>query len=134
MDSTSKLLLSSTNYFQWKSCMEDLLRSKGLYRITLGKETTPTNVDNKFKWDNRNDKAHGLIRMSISPDLRFHLQSIDQPKEAWDKIESVFGKHNIIRAQQLENQVLTLSPNDFVAFNTIYLSLKHSELYVNNVR
>jgi hypothetical protein len=25
----------------------------------------------------------------------------------------VFGKHNIIRAQQLENQVLTLSPSDF---------------------
>jgi hypothetical protein len=25
----------------------------------------------------------------------------------------VFGKHNIIRAQQLENQVLTLSPNVF---------------------
>jgi hypothetical protein len=25
----------------------------------------------------------------------------------------MFGKHNIIRAQQLENQVLTLSPSDF---------------------
>jgi hypothetical protein len=25
----------------------------------------------------------------------------------------MFGRHNIIRAQQLENQVLTLSPNDF---------------------
>jgi hypothetical protein len=37
--------------------------------------------------------------MSISPDLRFHLQSIDQPKEVWDKIESVFDKHNIIQAQ-----------------------------------
>jgi hypothetical protein len=51
--------------------------------------------------------------MYISPYLRFHLQSIDKPKEAWEKIETVFGKHNIIRAQQLENQVLTLSPNDF---------------------
>jgi hypothetical protein len=60
--------------------MEDLLRSKGLYRITLGKETTPIDDDKKVKWDNRNDKAHGLIGMSISPDLRFHLQSIDQPK------------------------------------------------------
>jgi hypothetical protein len=93
--------------------MEDLLRSKGLYRITLGKETTPIDVDNKVKWDDRNDEEHGLIRMSISLDLRVHLQSIDQPKEAWDKIKFVFGKHNIIRAQQLENQVLSLSPNDF---------------------
>jgi hypothetical protein len=92
--------------------MEDLLRSKGLYQITLGNETTPTNADKKAKWDNRNDEARELIRMSISLDLRFHLQSIDKPKEAWENIESVFGKHNIIRAQQLENQVLTLIPND----------------------
>jgi hypothetical protein len=82
--------------------MEDLLRSKGVYQITLGKETTPTDDDNKFKWDNRNEEAHGLIRMFISPDLRFHIQSIDKPKEAWEKIEFVFGKHNVIRAQQLE--------------------------------
>jgi hypothetical protein len=79
----------------------------------LGKETTPNDANKKFKWDNRNDEACGLIIMSISPNLRFHLQSIDQPKEAWEKIESLFGKHNILRAQQLENQVLTLSPNDF---------------------
>jgi hypothetical protein len=93
--------------------MEDLLRSKCLYRITLGNEATPTDVDKKFKWDNRNNKAHGLIRMSISPNLRFHLQSIDKPKEAWESIESVFGKHNIIRAQKLEYKLLTLSPSDF---------------------
>jgi hypothetical protein len=83
--------------------MEDLLRSKGLYRITMGTETTPTDDDKKSKWDNRNDKACGLIEMSISPDLRYHLQEVDDPEAAWDKIESVFGKLNIIRAQQLEN-------------------------------
>jgi hypothetical protein len=93
--------------------MEDLLRSKGLYQITLGKEKTPIDDDKKVKWANRSDEARGLIRMSISPDLRFHLKEIDDPEEAWEKIESVFGKLNIIRAQQLENQVLTLSPSDF---------------------
>jgi hypothetical protein len=92
--------------------MEDLLRSKGLYRITLGKETTPTDDDKKAKWDNRNDEAHGLIGMSISLDLRYHLQGINDPEDAWNTIESVFGKLNIIRAQQLENQILTLSPSD----------------------
>jgi len=84
-----------------------------MYRITLGKETTPIDDDNKSKWDNRNDEARGLIKMSIYPDLRYHLQGIDDPEEAWNTIESVFGKLNIIRAQQLENQILTLSPSDF---------------------
>jgi hypothetical protein len=59
--------------------------------------------------------------MSISPDLRYHLQEIDDPEEAWNKIESGFGKLNIIRAQQLENQVLTLIPSDF-SFLGDYLS------------
>jgi hypothetical protein len=79
----------------------------------LGKETTPTDDDKKEKWDNRNDKACGLSIISISPDLRYHLQGIDDLEESWNTIESVFGKLNIIRAQQLENQILTLSPSDF---------------------
>ena len=59
--------------------------------------------------------------MSISLDLRFHLKEIDELGETWEKIKSVFGKHNIIRAQQLENKVLTLSPKDF-SFIEDYLS------------
>jgi hypothetical protein len=51
--------------------------------------------------------------MSISPDLRFHLQLIDKPKESWENIESMFGKQNIIQAQHLEDQLLTLIPSDF---------------------
>jgi hypothetical protein len=62
--------------------MEYLLRSKGLYQITMGKETTPTNDDKKAKWDNRNEKACELIGMFISPDLRYHLQGIDDPEAA----------------------------------------------------
>jgi hypothetical protein len=80
MASTSNVLLTNNNYFQWKSHMEDLLRSKGLYQITLGKEKAPNDADKKAKWDNRNGEAHGLIGISISPDLRYHLQDIDDPK------------------------------------------------------
>ena len=114
--------------------MEYLLRSKGLYLITLGKEKAPIDVDKKAKWDNRNDKEHGLIGISISPDLRYHLQDIDEPKEAWDTIESVFGKINIIQAQQLENQILTLSPNDFSCLGDYLSRFKTLKMYVKNVR
>jgi hypothetical protein len=54
--------------------MEDLLRSKGLYQITLGKEKEPTDDDKKFKWANKSDETCGLIKMFISPNLRFHLK------------------------------------------------------------
>jgi hypothetical protein len=68
------LLLTSTNYFSWKSYMEDVLRSKDLYQITLGKEHESTDDEKKVKWDNNNDETCGLIEMFVSPNLRFHLQ------------------------------------------------------------
>ena len=71
MESSRTVLLTSTNYFQWKSLMEDLLRSKGLYIITLGTEAAPNDDEKQAKWENKNDQACGLIGMSISPDLRF---------------------------------------------------------------
>ena len=63
------IILISSNYFSWKSRMEDVLRSRGVFRITSGKETEPTDDDKKIKWENRCDEACGLIGMSISIDL-----------------------------------------------------------------
>ena len=72
--------------------MEDLLRSKGLYQITLGKKKEPTDANKKFNWANRSDEAWGLIGMSISLYLMFHLQGIDGLDKAWENLEVVFGK------------------------------------------
>ena len=69
---------------------------QGLFRITSGKETEPTDDDKKIKWENSCDEARGLIGMSISIDLRFHISDINEPDKAWEKLESVFGKHNEI--------------------------------------
>jgi hypothetical protein len=57
--------------------MEDLLRSKGLYKITLGIEVAPDENEKQAKWKNENDQARGLIGLSISPNLRFHLDGVD---------------------------------------------------------
>ena len=101
MENTSIALLTSTNYFQWKSPMEDLLRNKGIYRITLGIEIVPDDDEKKYKWENKNDHAQGLIGMFISPDLIFHLEGEDSPIKAWEKLNSVFGIKNEVRAFQL---------------------------------
>jgi hypothetical protein len=68
MDYPNDFYLTSTNYFQWKSHMEDLFKSKGMYWITFGKEEETIDDDKYAKWINRNEKKHGLIRMSISHD------------------------------------------------------------------
>ena len=93
--------------------MEDVLQSMGLFKITSRKEIEHTDDDKIIKWENRCDKARGLIGMSISIDLRFHISGIDEPDIAWEKLESVFGKHNEIWGHQLENELISLNPNDF---------------------
>ena len=80
MESKNIILLTNTNYFQWKSHMEDLLRSKGLYIITLGTKVAPMfDVEKITKWENKNDLAYVLIVISIIPNLRFHLGGLDSP-------------------------------------------------------
>jgi hypothetical protein len=69
----------------------------------LGKKEEPIDDDKYAKWINRNGEARGLIRMSISHNLRFHLQRLDVPNKSLENLEVVFCKHNIIQAHQLEN-------------------------------
>ena len=59
--------------------MEDVLRSRGLFKITSRKETEPTNDDKKIEWENRCDEARGLVGMSICTDLWIHISRIDEP-------------------------------------------------------
>ena len=73
MEIPCQVILDSTNYFQWWSYIVDLLKSKGLYRIASGQETKPKDEDKAAKWENMQDQARGLIGMSISLDLRFHI-------------------------------------------------------------
>ena len=35
--------------------------------------------------------------MPISTNLQFHVQEIDEPNTAWEKLETALGKHNEIR-------------------------------------
>ena len=103
-------------------------RSRGLFRITSGKETEPTDEDKKIKWANRCDEARGLIGMLISTDLRFHISRIDEPDKAWEKLEFVFGKHDEIRGHQLENELISLNPSDFSCIQDYlykYKTLRH---------
>ena len=53
--------------------------------------------------------------MSIAQGLRFHILEIDTPDATLKKLNIVFGIQNEIRAHQLENELLTLDPNNFAS-------------------
>ena len=66
MDYPSSITLNPFNYHEWKAKISILLRSGGLYRVTLALENDPNVVIEKDKWHNRLDEAYGLICLSIS--------------------------------------------------------------------
>jgi len=56
----------------------------------LGKDTSHIDSSKKVKLNNTNDEAHGLIKMSISIDLHFCLQGVNDPYETWENMETIF--------------------------------------------
>jgi hypothetical protein len=46
----------------------------------------------KAKWFNRMDEAFGLLCLSISHDLLFHIESDTTPNKVWTTLEGLFGK------------------------------------------
>ena len=79
------------------------MRDKCLYRVTMATEVEPNASLEKIKWHNRRDEAYGILCLSISRDLLFHLDSLTYPNEVWEKLEDIFGKTDEMRGHQIEN-------------------------------
>ena len=57
----------------------------------------------KIKWHNRRDEAYGLLCLSISRDLLFHLDGLTSPNEVWEKLVEIFGNTYEVRGHQIKN-------------------------------
>src|SRR5713226_10485606 len=105
MDQSQKTILTPFNLFEWKEEMEILLREKCLYRVTMATEADPNATAEKIKWHNRRDEAYGLLCLSISRDLLFHLNGLTSPNEIWEKISELFRNTDEMRGHQIENEL-----------------------------
>ena len=92
MDQSQKIILTPFNFFEWKVEMEIPLRVKFLYIVTMETEPEPNAAAKKIKWHNMRDEAYGLLCLSISRDLLFHLDGLTSPNEVWEKLADLFGK------------------------------------------
>ena len=54
-------MLTPLNYFEWKAEMVIQLRSKGLYRVTMGIKNDKNSAMEKAKYLNRLDEAFGML-------------------------------------------------------------------------
>ena len=88
--------------------MQVSLHNLGLFRMTMGRETEPHQHVEKNKYLNRLDEAFSFMCTHISWDILFLLEGIRTPKEAWENIESLFGKQYVLRGNILENDLIAL--------------------------
>ena len=84
----------------------------------------PNFVVEKAKYFNRLDEAYGLLCLSISRELLFHIDSLTIPNEAWVKLETLFGKNDELRGHQLENELINLSTAHFDTIQEFFTKFK----------
>ena len=106
-------ILTPYNYFEWKPKIQLHLRSRGLFRITMETEVEPTSAIEKSRYFNRMDEAFGILCLSISPELLFHVESCSTPNEVWKILEGLFGKQDEMQGHILENELNSLDPRNF---------------------
>ena len=70
------ILCSPFNFFDWKEEMVIQLRSKGLYRVTIGIEVEPNSTVEKAKYFNRLGEAYEFICLSISREILLHIDNL----------------------------------------------------------
>ena len=72
-------------------------------------EAEPNAAAEKIKWHNRRDDAYGLLCLSISRDLFFHLDGLSLPDEVWEKFQSLFGNIYVMRVINYKTSFFTES-------------------------
>ena len=100
------------------------MRAKGLYRVTMATKVEPNAAAEKIKWLNRRDEAYGLLCLSISRDLLFHLDGLTLPNEVWEKLVEIFGKTDEMKGHQIENESISLSPSKFESLQLYFSKFK----------
>ena len=70
------------------------------------------------------DEAYGLLCLSISRDLLFHIDGLTSPNEVWEKLADIFGKIDEMRGHQIENELISLSPTSFESLQLYFSKFK----------
>jgi hypothetical protein len=124
MEFTSTILLTPHNYFEWKLKILHQLRGRGLYRITMATKVEPTSAIKKSRYLNHMDEAYGLICMSMSLELLFHIDACTTPNEIWTKLEGLFGKQDKMRGHMLEVELNSLDLRSFDNIQDFFMKFK----------
>ena len=81
--------------------MISYLKRQGLYEISIG--AGEESYEEQSDWLNDCDRAIGAICLSISPCMRYLIDSIDSPQDLWTTLDRVLGKDNEDPSRYMES-------------------------------
>ena len=100
------------------------LRLKCLYRVTMATKFELNSVVAKSKLFNRIDEAFGMISISISRELLFHVDIMKTFNKLWLKLETLFRRTDEMRVHKLENELISMCSAHFVTIQYFFIDFK----------
>ena len=86
---------------------------KGYSLDVDGTITKPTDAKELIDQQKQDQQALGVIRSCVQGDLLFHIKNCSESKEAWDKLEQLYGKVGEEKGFQIEDDLLLLDPKNY---------------------
>ena len=107
MNSSIPLLTRSSDYFEWKVKMFVFLNRQDVYWVSEGFDRDYFESEND--WLNACDAYFGIMKLSLSPGLRYLSRSIKDPQELWTRLDRTFGMIDEDHNSTLERTYSTIS-------------------------
>ena len=147
-DNTYKIpkLKGNENYDSWRADIIDSLKAKGLWWVTSGKLIKPElpvgditgaainkHNDALLAWEDKNDRACGMIGLTVERGPRIHIENIEIATERWSILKDHYGDSDFT-TRHLALKALTQSKqSDFKSIQDYADSLKRASVKCSNV-
>ena len=84
MDSSVPLLTRSSDYYEWNVKIIIFLKRQDLLWVSNGLDRR---YESENDWLNAKDASFEIMKLALSPSLRYRSRSIKDPQELWKKLD-----------------------------------------------
>ncbi|GKV40824.1 hypothetical protein SLEP1_g48425 [Rubroshorea leprosula] len=106
-DGSTMIKLNTSNYFLWKTLMEDKLFCKDLYDPIEHKGIKPAEI-NDADWKKIDRKACAVIRKWVDMSVIHHVAQEKESYKLWTKLEGLFERKNALKKASLIRKLVNL--------------------------
>jgi hypothetical protein len=99
-------IFDRSNYGAWSMVICAFLRLQGLWQLTAGYDTYPTDMGSDkgtevehtansaalVDWDKHDDMAIGHITLCVSPSTQEQIAKMNESSTVWEHLEAKYGK------------------------------------------